>query len=83
MRLGERLQAMSDWLKSFKISFLNKDIEALIKLISEFDKDSFKNLDELNEASSLILEVREIFKQEQISLEAEIKKLQNVKRYTK
>ncbi|WP_069637564.1 hypothetical protein [Campylobacter pinnipediorum] len=74
---------MSDWLKSFKISFLNKDIEALIKLISEFDKDSFKNLDELNEASSLILEVREIFKQEQISLEAEIKKLQNVKRYTK
>ncbi|AQW81457.1 hypothetical protein [Campylobacter pinnipediorum] len=74
---------MNDWLKSFKISFLNKDIDTLIKLISEFDKDNFKNLDELNEASSLILEVREIFKQEQISLEGEIKKLQNVKRYTK
>lgn len=73
----------NEWLRKFKVAFINEDIEELASLISKFDINSFKNLDELNEASSLILQTTTLFKNKKIHLENEFLKLQNAKNYAK
>lgn len=81
MKLGERLLKMSDWLKSFKIAYVNDDTELLLDLVENFDENSFKNLEEKQEAASLISHAIELLNKKQTQIQNEIKKLQSAKKY--
>lgn len=71
----------NEWLKDFKISLINEDIDSLIKLISGFKSTKFENLEQLNEALSLTKQTQELFKIKKIHIENEIQKLQNARKY--